>query len=69
MRSLSLQTWIAAAATAIAAGMVLSYVLAFGVDVPINDDWDLLETSLAWHEQGIDIERLVAAHNEHCLAI
>ena len=69
MRSLSLQTWIAAAATAIAAGMVLSYVLAFGVDVPINDDWDLLETSLAWHEQGIDLKRLVAPHNEHCLAI
>jgi hypothetical protein len=60
---------IAVAATALAAGMVLSYVLAFGVDVPINDDWDLLETSLAWHEQGIDVKRLVKPHNEHCLAI
>lgn len=69
MRTVSLQTWIAVAATMLAAGMVLSYVLAFGVDVPINDDWDLLETSLAWHEQGIDLERLVAPHNEHCLAI
>ena len=48
---------------------MLAYVLAYGVDVPINDDWDLLETSLAWHEQGIDLERLVAPHNEHCLAI
>ena len=55
MRSLSLPTWIAAVATLLAAGMVLSYVLAFGVNVPINDDWDLLETSLAWHEQGIDL--------------
>ncbi|NBO65557.1 MAG: hypothetical protein EBU88_12085 [Acidobacteria bacterium] len=27
------------------------------MDVPINDDWDLLETSLAWHEQGIDLRR------------
>jgi hypothetical protein len=47
--------------------MVLAFVLAFGVDVPINDDWDLLETSLAWHEQGIDFGRLVAPHNEHFL--
>lgn len=69
MRSLSLPTWIAAAATLLAAGMVLAYVLAFGVNVPINDDWDLLETSLAWHERGIDLERLIKPHNEHCLAI
>jgi hypothetical protein len=69
MHTVSFRTWLAAAATAVAAATILSYVLAFGVDVPINDDWDLLETSLAWHEQGIDLERLLTPHNEHCLAI
>jgi hypothetical protein len=69
MRAVSCRGWLAAAATTTAAAMALSYVLAFGVDVPINDDWDLLETSLAWHEQGIDFKRLVAPHNEHCIAI
>ena len=64
-----MRTWITVAAVVTGAAMVLTYVLAFGVDVPINDDWDLLEASLAWHENGIDLKRLVAPHNEHCLAI
>jgi len=65
----TLRTAAATAAPLLAAAVLLPYVLAWGVDVPINDDWDLLETSLAWHEQGIDLRRLLAPHNEHCLAI
>ena len=65
----TLRTAGATATPLLAAAVLLPYVLACGVDVPINDDWDLLETSLAWHEQGIDLRRLLAPHNEHCLAI
>ncbi len=49
--------------------LLFSYVSNFGVNVPINDDWDHVETSLTWAEDGIGLRSLFALHNEHCLAL
>lgn len=51
------------------ASLLVFYVSEFGVNVPINDDWDHVETSLLWIEKGISAGSLFALHNEHCLAI
>ncbi|HMP71689.1 MAG TPA: hypothetical protein PKE55_00335 [Kiritimatiellia bacterium] len=52
----------------VAAIMVFMYVHLFGVNVPIHDDWDLVQTHLGWIEQGLTLESLFALHNEHCIA-
>lgn len=49
--------------------LIVLYVAAFGVNVPINDDWDHVETSLLWIEEEISARSLFTLHNEHCLAI
>lgn len=54
---------------AIGGFMLFSYVFRYGVNVPINDDWNLVETRLAWAAKGIDARTLFALHNEHCLAL
>ncbi len=51
------------------AALLLLYVLRFGVNVPINDDWDHVITSLRWMEEGIRADTLFAPHNEHRLAV
>jgi hypothetical protein len=48
--------------------LLFFYVQGFGVNVPINDDWDHIGTSLAWKTRGLDARSLFALHNEHCLA-
>lgn len=60
---------IATAAWILGAAPLLFWVNAFGVNVPIADDWDHVRTSVAWHDRGIDAASLFAPHNEHCLAI
>jgi hypothetical protein len=45
--------------------LLVFYVGEFGVNVPINDDWDHVETSLLWIEKGISAGSLFALHNEH----
>lgn len=60
---------IATAAGILGAALVLCWVGWFGVNVPINDDWDLVTPSLRWHEHGLDARSLLAPHNEHCIAI
>jgi hypothetical protein len=49
--------------------MAMGYIAAFGVNVPINDDWDQVAVSVHWCLQGFDTASLLAPHNEHCLAI
>ncbi len=55
----------------LAAGFLLIFffVQTFGVNVPVNDDWDNLNTSLEWKANGLDVRSLFALHNEHCLAV
>lgn len=53
----------------LAAALALGYVGLFGVNCPIADDWDLVETSLTWHERGLDMASLVAPHNEHRIVL
>ncbi len=55
----------------LAAGIlwIFFFVQTFGVNVPVNDDWDHLKTSLAWKANGLDVRSLLALHNEHCLAV
>ncbi|MFN9369272.1 MAG: hypothetical protein ACK6CT_11000 [Planctomycetia bacterium] len=60
---------IAAAASLFGATAVLCWVAWFGVNVPVADDWDLVQTSLLWHDKGIDATSLLTPHNEHCIAI
>jgi hypothetical protein len=60
---------IAVTAGIVGAASVLFFVNAFGVNVPIADDWDHVTTSVHWHDRGIDIASLLAPHNVHCLAI
>jgi hypothetical protein len=49
--------------------LIFFFVQTFGVNVPVNDDWDHLNTSLAWKAGGIDFHTLLVLHNEHCLAV
>lgn len=49
--------------------LILSYVHWFGVNVPINDDWDHVETTLRWLENGVDLKTVFAPYNEHCIAV
>jgi hypothetical protein len=49
--------------------LIFFFVQTSGVNVPVNDDWDHLNTSLAWKAGGIDFQTLLALHNEHCLAV
>ena len=49
--------------------LIFFFVQTFSVNVPVNDDWDHLNTSLAWKAGGIDFQTLFALHNEHCLAV
>jgi len=60
---------IAAAAASVGGAMLLLWVNAFGVNVPIADDWDHVKTSVTWHDDGIRAATLFRPHNEHCLAI
>jgi hypothetical protein len=48
--------------------LLFFYIQGFGLNLPINDDWDHIRTSLAWKTHGIDSKSLFALHNEHCLA-
>jgi hypothetical protein len=48
--------------------LIFFFVQTFGVNVPVNDDWDHLNTSLAWKANGLDVRSLFALHNEHCIA-
>jgi hypothetical protein len=49
--------------------LIFFFVQTFGNNVPLNDDWDHVETSLLWIENGVSAGSLFALHNEHCLAI
>lgn len=49
--------------------LIFFFVQTFGVNVPVNDDWNHLNTSLAWKANGPDAQTLFALHNEHCLAV
>lgn len=49
--------------------LIFFFVQTFGVNVPVNDDWDHINTSLSWKANGIDLPSLFALHNEHCLAV
>lgn len=60
---------IAAAAGVVGGAILLWWVTAFGVNVPIADDWDHVKTSVTWHDEGIRAATLFRPHNEHCLAI
>ena len=60
---------LAAAAWAIGTSLIVGYVAAFGVNVPINDDWDQVTVSLRWSERGLTAESVLSPHNEHCLAV
>lgn len=57
------------AALLIGAGLTLFYPFTFGVNTPINDDWDHIETSLIWAKNGVSVRSLFSLHNEHCLAV
>jgi hypothetical protein len=60
---------LAGIAWAVGTIMVIGYIAAFDVNVPINDDWDQVAVSVHWCQQGFDTASLLAPHNEHCLAI
>ncbi len=69
MEASMIRRLIAAAASLFGATAVLCWVAWFGVNVPVADDWDLVQTSLLWHDKGIDATSLLTPHNEHCIAI
>ncbi len=41
----------------------------FGVNVPVNDDWDHIETTVRWLQNGVDMRTVFAPYNEHCIAV
>ena len=48
--------------------LIFYYVRNFGVNVPIADDWNNVETSILWKMHEFNFKSLFALHNEHCLA-
>ncbi|MBX9742860.1 MAG: hypothetical protein K2W99_04925 [Chthoniobacterales bacterium] len=48
---------------------VFNYISCYGVNIPVNDDWDLLQTILNWQKHGLDLASLVAFHNEHRIIV
>jgi hypothetical protein len=53
---------------AIGCFLIYFYVGYFGVNLPVADDWNNIETFLLWKSYGIDAKSLFALHNEHCIA-
>lgn len=65
----ALRSAIRLASLTVGAFPICFFVQTFGVNVPVEDDTDHLNTGLAWKANGIDLQSLLALHNEHCLAV
>ena len=45
------------------------FIDSYGVNLPVNDSWNLAPTFIAWHQRGIQWQEVFQFHTEHRIAL
>ena len=51
------------------AAMTAWFIDSYGVNLPVNDSWNLAPTFIAWHQRGIQWQEVFQFHTEHRIAL